>query len=96
MLHGAKEELERLCSLKYLPQNTPSLIYLDELEKFAEGDFIKEILSSKRIIREQRFNISLPISDFTQDPELVEKSSGKSLAVQGDIKALLSYNALGG
>ena len=89
MLHGAKEELERLCSLKYLPQNTPSLIYLDELEKFAEGDFIKEILSSKRIIREQRFNISLPISDFTQDPELIEKSSGRSLAVQGVIDLIL-------
>ena len=51
--------------------------------------FIKEILSSKRIIREQRFNISLPISDFTQDPELIEKSSGRSLAVQGVIDLIL-------
>ena len=89
LLHGAKDELDRLCSLKYLPQNTPSLIYLDELEKFTESDFIKEILSSKRIIREQRFNISLPISDFTQDPELIEKSKGSSLAVQGVIDLIL-------
>lgn len=89
MLHGANEELERLCSLKFLPQNTPSLIYLDELENFAQGEFISEILTAKRVIREQRFNISLPISDFTKDSELVERASGASLAVQGVIDLIL-------
>ena len=50
---------------------------------------MNEILSAKRIIREQRFNVSFPSEKFTNDPALVEKMNGEELAVQGVIDLIL-------
>ena len=88
-VHGIDEELERLCELKYLPENAPDLIYKDELDKFLQSDLIKQIFAAKQIIREQRFNISLPVNNFTKNADLIEKMNGEPLAVQGVIDLIL-------
>ena len=87
--HGIKEELERLCTLKFLPLNAKELIYVDELERFVDSELLTEILSAKHIIREQRFNISLPPQSFTKDSSLIEKMQGEELAVQGVIDLIV-------
>ena len=87
--HGVKEELDRLCELKYLPPSIKDLIYVDELEKFVESELLIEILKAKRIIREQRFNVSLPSQSFTSDDTLLEKLQGEELAVQGVIDLIV-------
>ena len=87
--HGIKEELERLCELKYLPANLKDLIYTDELEKFIDSELLVEILSAKKVIREQRFNVSLSPDGFTKNEALLEKMKGESLAVQGVIDLII-------
>ena len=88
-VHGIDEELNRLCELKYLPENVKDLIYKDELERFLESELMKQIFASKKIIREQRFNISLPINNFTKNKALISKMQGEQLAVQGVIDLIL-------
>ena len=87
--HGIKEELQRLCELKFLPSNVKDLIYIEELERFIQSDLLFEILKAKRIIREQRFNVSMPPQKFTSDSELIEKMQGEELAVQGVIDLII-------
>ncbi len=87
--HGIDEELARLEHKKFIPTNTAALIYTDELKKFLESELIEKILSAKKIIREQRFNIELSPDSFTSDPELIPKIRDEQLAVQGVIDLIL-------
>ena len=87
--HGISEELERLCELKFLPDSARSLVYVDELERFIESVLLLEILSAKKIIREQRFNVSIPAKYFTKDEALLEKIYNENLAVQGVIDLII-------
>ena len=87
--HGINEELDRLCTLKYLPEGIKDLIYADELESFIKSDLLCEILQAKRIIREQRFNISMPSQSFTKNDVLIQKMQGEELAVQGVIDLII-------
>ncbi|MBQ7376402.1 MAG: UvrD-helicase domain-containing protein [Clostridia bacterium] len=86
---GASEELARLAELKFIPESTKELVYLSELEKFLHSELIELIIGSKQVIREQRFNVELPVDKFSSDPELLEKMRGETLAVQGVIDLLL-------
>ncbi|MBP3315397.1 MAG: UvrD-helicase domain-containing protein [Clostridia bacterium] len=86
---GASEELARLAELKFIPESTKDLVYLTELEKFLHSELIELILSSKQVIREQRFNVELPVDKFSSDPELLERMRDETLAVQGVIDLLL-------
>ena len=88
-INGIREELNRLCELKFLPESIKDLIYVDELEQFTKSELLPEILRAKRVIREQRFNISMPSESFTQNAELIEKMQGESLAVQGVIDLII-------
>ena len=87
--HGVKEELCRLCERKYLPESIKDIIYLDELERFIESDLLIEILKARRVIREQRFNVSLPPQSFTSDDALIDMLQGEELAVQGVIDLIV-------
>ena len=86
---GASEELARLAELKFIPESTKDLVYLSELEAFLQSELIELILGAKQVIREQRFNVELPVDKFSSDPELLEKMRDETLAVQGVIDLLL-------
>ena len=88
-IYGVKEEISRLCEQKYLPESAKELIYADELDKFANSELLDEILSAKKIIREQRFNVSLSSERFSKNPALIEKMNGEELAVQGVIDLII-------
>lgn len=88
-IYGVEEEIARLCEQRYLPESAKEQIYVKELELFSQSELMNEILSAKRIIREQRFNVSFPSEKFTNDPALIEKMNGEELAVQGVIDLIL-------
>ena len=87
--NGIAEELARLVEYKFIPTEIASMIYTDELERFLDSELIELILSSKDMIREQRFNIDLSPEGFTSDNKLLEKMDGERLAVQGVIDLIL-------
>ena len=87
--NGAKEELSRLVADRFIPRNIADIIYVDELEKFIHGSLADKILSSERVIREQRFNLLIPADAFSQNDERIKRLAGESLAVQGVIDLIL-------
>ncbi len=86
---GVDEELIRLEHLKFLPTSIGELIYKDELERFAHSELIEKIIAAKQVIREQRFNVELPVHGFTHNEGLLSQMSNESLAVQGVIDLIL-------
>ena len=85
---GIDEEIARLIEARYIPPQARDEIFTEELECFFDSDLYKEILSAKEVIREQRFNILLPSSDFSKDEEFI-RTTDEPLAVQGVIDLIL-------
>ena len=86
---GVPEELCRLIDRGFIPDNSASLVFEKELEAFFHSELFKEIKKAKRVIREQRFNILLPTSTLSTDPEFLKQTEGEELAVQGVIDLLI-------
>jgi ATP-dependent exoDNAse (exonuclease V) beta subunit len=87
--YGIENEIARLVSKKFLPENAAELIYAEELDRFLESDLIQRILGARTVIREQRFNIELMPDGFTENDGLLEALEGERLAVQGVIDLIL-------
>ncbi len=87
--NGIDKSIAMLIAKGFIPDVYESMIYKKELEKLFSGDFINQILSAKKIIREQRFNIFLPSEYFTENEELRESISSEKIAVQGVIDLIL-------
>lgn len=87
--HGIAEEIARLVEKRFIPQNIAELIYAEDLALFTESQLFLRILSAKKVIREQRFNLLLSAEDFTEDESLAENLRGEKLAVQGVIDLIL-------
>ena len=86
---GVDEELGRLISKGFIPSSASELIYKDDLEAFAKGEFIEKIINAKRVIREQRFNLLLPASAFTLAPQKFPNIENEDLAIQGVIDLII-------
>ncbi len=86
---GVKEELARLVDEKFLPSSATDAVFIDELERFFESELYRKIKTAKRVIREQRFNILLPASQFSKDKEFIEAIGDEQLAVQGVIDLIV-------
>ena len=89
LAHGVDAELSRLVEKKFIPDNMANILFKNELEKFFESDFVKDICAAKQIIREQRFNILLPASSFTTNKDLATTLGDEMLAAQGVIDLIL-------
>lgn len=87
--HGASYELDVLVQKGFIPSDTAELVYMDELDRFADSELMAQLLSAKRIFREQRFNILLPASEFTQNDEFRAQIANEKIAVQGVIDLIL-------
>ncbi len=83
--NGIKSELSRLTAERFIPAGTAELVNIRQLEKFFESRLYRSAKSAKKIYREQRFNLFLSASDFTQDPALKNDLSEEKLLVQGVI-----------
>ena len=83
--NGAKEELSRLVEQKFIAPQVAELINLKQIDKFFESEFYSTLKNAKRTYREQRFNILLPASHFTQDTEFKTEIEQEEILVQGVI-----------
>ena len=83
--NGAKAELSRLVEKKFIAPQVAELINLKQIEKFFESSFYSTLKTAKTTYREQRFNILLPASHFTQNEEFRNEIDEEEILVQGVI-----------
>ncbi len=83
--NGAKAELSRLVEKRFIAPQVAELINLKQIEKFFESDFYSVLKNATKTYREQRFNILLPASHFTQDEEFKAEIAQEEILVQGVI-----------
>ncbi len=86
---GVEHSLAYLTEKKFIPESIAAGVYKDELARFADSALIDEILSAKKVIREQRFNILLDASEFTENDETRNALAGEKIAVQGVIDIIV-------
>ena len=82
---GVKEELARLAEARFMTREDAELVSVRQLEVFFEGSLFARLKKAKKVYREQRFNIFLPASDFTEDKEKAALLQDETIAVQGVI-----------
>ena len=83
--NGAKAELSRLVEKRFIAPQVAELINIKQIEKFFESDFYSSLKNAKKTYREQRFNILLPASHFTQNEEFRNEIVEEEILVQGVI-----------
>ena len=79
MQNGVVFEIDRLVNDSFISKETSELINQSYIENFVKSDLFKEILNSKQIWREFRFNIYLDASKFSSDEAL----KNEKVLVQG-------------
>lgn len=84
-LNGVDKEIERLCNEKFILPSHAEIIDRNAIKRFLSSDIYREMRSSSACEREYRFNIKLPASDFTANPELKAELSDDFIFVQGVI-----------
>ncbi len=82
---AVKAEAARLAEKGFFTKQMASLINTKQVSEFFRGGLFSVICASKRIYREHRFNVSLPASDFTENPELADALKDATVLVQGVI-----------
>ncbi len=80
---GISAELARLVERRFMTPTMADAVNILQIERFFESDFFASLRSARRIWREQRFNILLPASSFTELPESAQKLEGEQILVQG-------------
>ena len=91
--NGVERELSRLVEKGFLSKKDAARVRLSEIELFKNSALIKEILEAKKCYREQRFNVTLPASLFTQDEKRKLLLEGESILVQGVIDCIIEDNS---
>ena len=83
--NGVRNELNRLIEKQFIAPQVAELINIGQVEKFFNSNFYSMLKTAKKTYREQRFNILLPASHFTQNTEFKEEVNEEEILVQGVI-----------
>ena len=83
--NGAQAEARRLVALGFISEENAEIINLEQIKRFFESRFFETLSKSPKIWREQRFNLFLPASKFTEDEATAAALGETELAVQGVI-----------
>ena len=83
--NGVTNELARLVEHKFIAPQVAELINIKQIEKFFDSEFYSTLKTAKKTYREQRFNILLPASHFTQNAEFRSEIEQEDILVQGVI-----------
>ncbi len=86
---GVDREIERLVKEAFLTPGIAGLILRDRLKRFFAGPLFQKILSAKKVLREERFNVRMPAAEFTLDPARAAVYEDETILVQGVIDCLL-------
>ena len=81
--NGAEAELNRLIDRGFLTKEARELVNLAELDLLRSSPLMEEMLGATWMRRELRFNMMLPASSFSEDPERAEKLKNLPILVQG-------------
>lgn len=87
--NGVENEIARLVERRFITDAIASLIDRRYLEVFFKSDLFKRILSSVKVLREERFNVRLPAALFTEDEEKKRNLAEEFVLVQGVVDCLL-------
>ncbi len=66
-----EEEAQRLCVEGFIDERQKNLLDIAKLKEFFASDFYKEIRNSKKIYREQRFNLGVDVFDNSLSDEVL-------------------------
>ena len=83
--NGVQNELARLVEKRFIAPQVAELINKKQIDKFFESKFYSLVKNTRKSYREQRFNILLPASHFTQDEEFKGEVEQEEILVQGVI-----------
>ena len=86
---GVDAELDRMVAQGFLHSETAAIVRKDQLEAFRTSGLMQAILSAKRVWREQKISMFVPLSSLTANQKLANELEGHSLYVQGSIDLLL-------
>ena len=88
---GVEAEGDHLLQDGFISETTKSLLNRKQLEAFRQSDLMQEILTAKKLYREQKFTLFVPLSELTTAKDS-EQLREHSLFVQGSIDLLLETN----
>ena len=83
--NGVEAEARRLVHRGFISEESLKIINFSQLKRFFESDFFKALSGAKKTWREQRFNLFLPASKFTENEDTASALGDTELAVQGVI-----------
>ena len=83
-------EKERLLSLKKLTQQQADSLDLEMIGKFFSSSLFNRIVNSEKVVREQKFRISVPVN--IAFPEIEKDFTDESIIVQGIIDCAFFEN----
>ncbi len=83
--NGVGAELDRLLTHRFIDERTARLCNVRQLEQFFDSELFRQIKNADTVWREQRFQMFLPASEFTQIEQKAELLEGETIAVQGVI-----------
>lgn len=86
---GVEEECTHLIENGFILPSTEKLLNKKQLAAFRESELMQWILSAKRVIREQKFGLHVPMSELTQKDERKQELQEHTLFVQGSIDLIL-------
>ena len=84
-----ESECQELIHNDFLLASDAELINKEQLTLFRNGELMQWILQAKKIYREQKFGLHIPMSDLTEDSLRKQQFANHSLFVQGSIDLLL-------
>lgn len=87
--NGTDEEIVRLVSLDFITAASAELIDRRAVNRFAESELFRRILSARKVWRELRFNVNLPADQFTESDEFAVILKGETVLVQGVVDCLI-------
>ncbi len=86
---GSEAELSRLYADGFISKDDLSRVRIDEIDLFIKSELYREIIGARQLYREFRFNVMLPASLFTTEPERKAAYEGKKILLQGVIDCLI-------
>ncbi len=78
-----EDEIAWLVEARYLDSHTASLVDRYALKRFTETPFCQELKVASDLRRELRFNVRLPATAFSEDPDVKASLEGETILVQG-------------
>ncbi|MBQ9805597.1 MAG: UvrD-helicase domain-containing protein [Clostridia bacterium] len=87
--NGFTEEKVRLVEQHFMRSEIAKLVDDKKVEAFTSSELMRWIGQAKKVYREQKFSILVPMSTLTENKDFAEKLGENTLYVQGSIDLLL-------